>query len=922
MAQARRQSSSNARDADFLGEGTSSGPAAPIRPVSPDGLFYLDNGEPTPKYFQQAAAVTEAARQTGGVNYGPGGTFRAARPNLQGLSLDPATAQEAARQQGQAIDARKARDGGLLGDLARLGTYYASSGPIFDAVGAYSPDVVADIASIPRSIVDEAADQIIPGGSGAYGRNIVPTVGRTGGDSFFPSETIQSGTLRDGYGGVATSGNTGIISGLIDGVPGYPFGDMVSGAFNSPFNNGNQGGRVATYTPTMGTNGGSALTPVAQGVVNRAEDFYRQNQTQSQADRAQAANYANRAAPQMAMPSSANQQAVYDRAMNFQADTSGAQRLENMQFDMQGINNLESWSPQYSMQGVNNLESFSPTNSQQGVNNLLNFRPTYAEQAFAGLENFNAGETLRSAADLRNYVAQDTRSAAARLNLFDAREGQKAATQLLNYDPVHANSVALQLQQFAPDRSGIDRMNAYADEAQGPSAAQAMLRSQSDQDKRTMLAMARSGRGGPAAAMQAQRQAMTEGSLISAETRGQGAVLAAQEYDAYKNRQLQALAQAGSMISAAEAQRLTALSNAGQIRSAQDAQKLAALQAYAQVQTTRDSQMLSAQQSAGQLYASADTNRLGALTSAGQLSSNADSMRLSGMQTAGQMRTAADSQMLGATSNAAQLQGQMDSQILNARTNAAQLRSTMDAQGLSAISTAAGLRGQNDQIRSSNLQAAGNIRLQGSALNLNALSLAGNISTEMRNQDITVLRSNLDAQLQTLGLNDNQVRFFNQMASDRDMASQNLVMQANALGINASQAQSALDLQWNQFAFNQLTTQQQMEFQRQQAGINNARANRQEVYGLVGGLISGIGSLFGGGGGGGGGGSSGGGQPAAPVYLPQVPQFNLSMPSWNNVGAPSAGGYASQAGLAPLQLTMPTYQTPYQQSQPTYENQL
>src|SRR5690606_10731665 len=107
-----------------------------------------------------------------------------------------------------------------------------------------------------------------------------------------------------------------------------------------------------------------------------------------------------------------------------------------------------------------------------------------------------------------------------------------------------------------------------------------------------------------------------------------------------------------------------------------------------------------------------------------------------------------------------------------------------------------------------------------------------------------------------------------------------------------------------QFGFNQLTTQQQAQFQQQQAQIANARANRQEVYGVAGGLLSGIGSLFGGGGGG----SAGGGAASYIPPLPQVPQLNLSMPQYNytpvSTNNAAAGSYQG-AGLSPLQLTMP-----------------
>lgn len=579
-----------------------------------------------------------------------------------------------------------------------------------------------------------------------------------------------------------------------------------------------------------GGGGGTAISAEAQRVIDQAQQFGQQNAAMGQQYAAQAQQYAGRAAPQISAPSSAQADAVYNAAMGFRGNDSGAAGIRAAQADVSGAGRLEAF--QTDMQGVSNLEHFNSVNSQRGVNALNDYNPDATDQSAAQLANFYANNTALG------------------------------AEAIADFRPQQVQNDAQALRTFQGDRTGIDRLNAFADEVQGPSQAQAFLRSQSDADKRSMLALARSGRGGPAAQAQALRQAMSEGSAIAGETRGQGALLAAQEFDTYKNRQLNALAQAGSLISQSEAQRLQALSNAGALMSAADQQKLVAVQAYAQQLATQDAQQLSARQSAGQLNLGADQARL------------------------------------GATQSAASLQGQMDAQRLAAISNAAQGR------------TAA------DQIRSSNLQSAGQIRLQGSeinqrgqiaatqaelqasAQNLQALSLAGNISTTIRAQDISVLQSNLSASLQTMNLNDNQVRFFSQMQQDRDFQSQNIAQQAGALGVNAQVAQQANDLAWNQFAYQQLNNQQQMQYNYDALNAQQTNAAQNRVLGAAGGLLSGAMNLFGGSGGGGGG--SGGGGVAPGASLPPVPNFQLSMPSTGYTPyQPTAYNPSS------MQLTMP-----------------
>lgn len=809
----------NANQADFLGEGTVDGPKkARSRPTDPTGLFFLDTGEPTPLYYNRINDRQDGAYD-GMIN----------GQSYADNTFNPKEYNEAAASRGQEqreykFDAEKgqyyyevpkgfggATNGRMYMDNNPAKAESAQDSPLFTMnpvptngrsadytnalMGAATGAAVGSRGGVPGAAIGAATGGLLNLPQAQSQRFYLssgdPTQSAPGQRLGTPAEAVQANI------NYANTGNSAPPGG---GNNYFPQGTPTIGGAGryQP-----QNIPMATYTPGAGTNGTSALSAEAQRIVQQANDFNTQNQARANSFYDQAQQAANRAAPQMTAPSSADMQAVYNRAMNFQADTSGAQRLENMQMDMQGINNLESWSPQYSMQGVQNLESWQPTNSQQGVNALYAYRPD---------------ATYRSANQLENWRAENTLEAANRVSAFRP-------------DQVQADAGALR--NWKSDRSGIDRLNQYANEAQGPSQAQAMLRSQGDADKRTMLAIARSGRGGPGANVQAQRQAMAEGGLIQAETRGQGAVLAAQEHEAYKQRQLQALAQAGSLISNAEAQRLTALAQAGQLMSTADQQNLQALMAYGELKAQADSQQLSARQSGGQLNA------------------------------------AADNMVLGATSNAAQLQGQMDSQILNARSNAAQLRGQMDSQSLNAISNAAQLRTQADQIRSNNLQAAGNIRIQGSGQQLQALSLAGQISSEIRNQDIGVARSNLDAQLQTMGMNDNQVRFFNQMGSDREQSSQQMVMQAGQLGINTLQAQQAIDLAWAQQGLAVLQNQQDQGYrydalneqarqfdatgqynqqvfnaaQSQQNRANN-RQDRNDTFALLGSLMTAGSNLF------------------------------------------------------------------------------
>jgi hypothetical protein len=513
----------------------------------------------------------------------------------------------------------------------------------------------------------------------------------------------------------------------------------TQGAFqNVPTATGRNANQTAAVQRMFPNDQGQYNTSTQQGIQqqqNLANQFAQSNATATQGYNQQGAAAAGRQAPQIQAPSSANQMSVYNAAGSFQPNTSGVAGIRAATADVSG---------------AGRLEGFQSTNSQQGVNALYSYNPD---------------ATYNSANQLGNFQAENTAAGANAVNAFRPDMVQRDAEDL---------------RRFRADQSGINRLNSYAEEAQGPSAAQAMLRAQSDADKRTMLAIARSGRGGPAASVAAQRQAISEGGLISAETRGQGATLAAQETEAYKQRQLSALAQAGSLISQSEAQRLSAMSQAGVLMSQADAQKLDALKAYGQLKATQDSQQLAARQTSGQLNLGADQARLGAIS------------------------------------------------------NAAQVQSAMDAQQLSAQTSAANIRLQGSEINQRGQIAATNAELQGSAQQLQAMGLQAQIASDVRSQDISVLKSNLDASMQQLNLNDTQVRYFAGLGAQRDMASQAMQLQASQYGISAGQAQQALDLQYQQTVYSQLSQQQQLEYNYAALNSNNALGQGSQAIQIAG----------------------------------------------------------------------------------------
>jgi len=139
---------------------------------------------------------------------------------------------------------------------------------------------------------------------------------------------------------------------------------------------------------------------------------------------------------------------------------------------------------------------------------------------------------------------------------------------------------------------------------------------------------------------------------------------------------------------------------------------------------------------------------------------------------------------------------------------------------------------------------------------LGALTQEGSLITGTRSQDIDVARENLGAELQTMGLNDTQVRFFSDLGERARQASIDASLQAQAQGLNAQIAAEQAAFAYTQLAWNMLTTEQQAQLQMQaiQAGVdwNNAQAKmafQNQVFGFATLGLTGAGMALGGPGG-------------------------------------------------------------------------
>lgn len=675
------------------------------------------------KQIRRLQQISNAAAQTANVNNNPTGDYQTGRTTVSNNVIDPKTGQPY--------------------------VYAPVRGPSFTStilptLKAISKDpVTAGILAAPYGVLGAGAAL---GGLASGGAGTLVDATAAGFSGAAPAAAAAGGAAAGtaaGAGAGAAAAGGGLTAGQVLGGALGVGGIAAStvGLLNRP------GAVKAAPLPPVDPANQAAIqqsqATAAQQSGNIALQADRVRQVADQVASQQAPNYAAqgtaagaRAAPQIQETGSGAgaQQAALQGAQNFRpndsgaagiraatADTSGAAALQNFRTDPNGIAALDKFSPQNANAGIQQLQNFQSTNTQQGVNALNQYQ--------------------------------------------------------------NPNAAVGQLQGFQGDQRGVNALNAYAAQPEGPSAAQALLQAQSDKDVRTAIALARSARGGPAAVAAAQRQAQSEGAAIEAETRGQAAALRAQETDTFKQRQLTAINAAAQAGLSASGQNLMALQASGQLISDQNAQQLQAKQA------------------------------------AGQLLSQADAQKLSAYQAATQALST------------------QDQQILQATTAATQARAQADATRQTALANAANVKLQGSAINQQGQIAATNAELTASGQKLQALSLQGQISDQIRTADIDVLKSNLSAQLQQLNLNDTQVRAFAQMQEDARQADQNAQLQAAQLGLNAAQVQSAVDLGWQQFAQSQLTQAQQFQIQQQGlaqgVAINNQNVQQQNSNALL-----------------------------------------------------------------------------------------
>jgi hypothetical protein len=102
-------------------------------------------------------------------------------------------------------------------------------------------------------------------------------------------------------------------------------------------------------------------------------------------------------------------------------------------------------------------------------------------------------------------------------------------------------------QDSAQQQGFLTRINQFLDTPDGPSIAEAQLRQAQADNAGQLIGAARSGRGGPGAAAQALRGAISEGGAIASDTAGQMATLRAQEQDMRRNRQLAGMTAGGQL---------------------------------------------------------------------------------------------------------------------------------------------------------------------------------------------------------------------------------------------------------------------------------------------------------------------------------------------------------------------------------------
>lgn len=176
-----------------------------------------------------------------------------------------------------------------------------------------------------------------------------------------------------------------------------------------------------------------------------------------------------------------------------------------------------------------------------------------------------AGTNIRNASTALVNTGTEARSEGAAVNATSRTQADNAANRAApQMSPESAATLAAQqqaigdLNNFAPATQGVQDLRNFANGPTGPSASEAMLRLQAAKDKARALSLARSVRGGPGAVAEAMKVAQAEGAGISSDTRGQMALVQAQEAAQRRQESLGALTSAGQLEMQGQGQQLDA----------------------------------------------------------------------------------------------------------------------------------------------------------------------------------------------------------------------------------------------------------------------------------------------------------------------------------------------------------------------------
>lgn len=166
-----------------------------------------------------------------------------------------------------------------------------------------------------------------------------------------------------------------------------------------------------------------------------------------------------------------------------------------------------------------------------------------------------------------------------------------------------------------------------------------------------------------------------------------------------------------------------------------------------------------------------------------------------------------------------QAQGEIGRVAAETRGEAALLRATEEDQNrrtnLQALTSAGQLEQQGASTKVQALGEGGRQAQSATQQEIDAALAEGQLSGSIRTGDLKEGEINLSAELQTMGLNDQQVRFFSGLAEQIKQHAEQVRLNAEAQGLNAEVAVQQLMSEYRRLAWNMLSDQQKIDLERQ-----------------------------------------------------------------------------------------------------------